>query len=415
MSLPVNVGVMGHGQPLPYQSQQANNHQSQHQASVSSPYFGSTSGGYRNAGTPLINGASLMQGYGVPMGNPYPGGAQNASQAGAPGPSAGPSNPMVGMPAGVLTGALGSTAKNNDNVTDVWKWNCESQFKAIQRVSERYNYVAVDCKFPGIVARPIGSFKSTSEYHYQTLRSNVDLLSAIQIGLSFTDEFGNAPIGTNTWQFNLHFDVNEDMCSGDGIDLLQQTGIDFARHQSDGIDPFAFGEFIISSGLVLESNINWVTFHSGYDLGYLLAIMLNKEVPVEEKGFLKALGQYFPSVWDVKYIVKVFKLSNSSQLLEVADEFQILRPGMLNNAGLNQAGSDALTAMGCFFEARRMVGDQNLSKIKGHLFGLGEPESEKTTESAPAGLSNGGPVNGAQNQSAANIFQFGKMGGGAGL
>jgi hypothetical protein len=64
-----------------------------------------------------------------------------------------------------------------------------------------------DTEFPGIVARPIGNFKSPSEYHYQTLRCNVDLLKIIQLGLTFTDSEGRLPPGIATWQFNFRFSL----------------------------------------------------------------------------------------------------------------------------------------------------------------------------------------------------------------
>ena len=208
-------------------------------------------------------------------------------------------------------------------VCNVWKRNLEDQMSILRDLVNRYKYISVDCKFPGIVARPIGSFKSTSEYHYQTLRSNVDIIEVLQIGLTFSDEFGNHPVGTSTWQFNFQFNINQDMGSSDGIELLRQSGVDFMRHEVDGIDVFKFGELLISSGLVLDESVTWITFHSGYDLGYLLSIMLNKQVPVQEKDFLGQLSIYFPSVWDVKYLTKAYKLSTKNNLHEIAEEFQV--------------------------------------------------------------------------------------------
>jgi hypothetical protein len=64
-----------------------------------------------------------------------------------------------------------------------------------------------DTEFPGVVARPIGKFETSNEYHYQTLRCNVDLLKMIQVGLTLTDENGNSPPGGGTWQFNFKFDL----------------------------------------------------------------------------------------------------------------------------------------------------------------------------------------------------------------
>jgi CCR4-NOT transcription complex subunit 7/8 len=71
-------------------------------------------------------------------------------------------------------------------IRDVWAFNVEEEMAAIREIVDRYNYVAMDTEFPGVVARPIGNFTSTSDYHYQTLRCNVDLLRIIQLGLTFS-------------------------------------------------------------------------------------------------------------------------------------------------------------------------------------------------------------------------------------
>jgi CCR4-NOT transcription complex subunit 7/8 len=64
-----------------------------------------------------------------------------------------------------------------------------------------------DTEFPGVVARPIGTFKTSSDYHYQTMRCNVDLLKIIQVGITLADEEGNFPEECSTWQFNFKFSV----------------------------------------------------------------------------------------------------------------------------------------------------------------------------------------------------------------
>jgi hypothetical protein len=64
-----------------------------------------------------------------------------------------------------------------------------------------------DTEFPGVVARPIGTFKTSSDYHYQTMRCNVDLLKIIQIGITLSNEKGEFPEDVSTWQFNFHFSL----------------------------------------------------------------------------------------------------------------------------------------------------------------------------------------------------------------
>ena len=52
----------------------------------------------------------------------------------------------------------------------MWAHNLEDEFKEICRIVADFNYVAMDTEFPGVVARPIGEFKSTSDYQYQVGR-----------------------------------------------------------------------------------------------------------------------------------------------------------------------------------------------------------------------------------------------------
>jgi hypothetical protein len=139
-----------------------------------------------------------------------------------------------------------------------------------------------DTEFPGVVARPIGSFKTSSDYHYQTMRCNVDLLKIIQIGITLSSEKGELPEDVTTWQFNFHFSVksvrgsthfcptlmlictterSEDIYGPDSVDLLQKSGIDFQKHEEFGIPPTYFAELMITSGLVLSDDTTWVSFH----------------------------------------------------------------------------------------------------------------------------------------------------------
>lgn len=52
------------------------------------------------------------------------------------------------------------------------------------------------------------------------------------------------------------------MYAQDSIELLQKSGIDFKRLENEGIDNDVFAEHLITSGLVLFSNVKWVSFHS---------------------------------------------------------------------------------------------------------------------------------------------------------
>jgi len=51
------------------------------------------------------------------------------------------------------------------------------------------------------------------------------------------------------------------MYAQDSIELLQGAGIQFARHDDEGIDPTEFAQLLITSGLVLTDEIHWLSFH----------------------------------------------------------------------------------------------------------------------------------------------------------
>ncbi|KAH9320482.1 hypothetical protein KI387_015121, partial [Taxus chinensis] len=169
-------------------------------------------------------------------------------------------------------------------IREVWADNLEEEFELIREVVDQYPYVAMDTEFPGVVIRPLGRFNSRAEHHYHTLKANVDTLKLIQLGLTFSDEEGNLPdCGTGqlcVWQFNLReFNPGEDIHAPDSIELLRQSGIDFKKNNHLGIDSKHFAELLMSSGVVLNENMRWITFHSAYDYGYLIKLLTCNYLP----------------------------------------------------------------------------------------------------------------------------------------
>jgi CCR4-NOT transcription complex subunit 7/8 len=254
-------------------------------------------------------------------------------------------------------------------IQSVWVDNLEEEMAEIRKVMETHPYVAMDTEFPGIVARPIGTFKSNSEYQFQTLRCNVDLLKIIQLGLTFSDIDGNLHPNISTWQFNFKFNLSDDMFAQDSIEMLQNSGIDFQKHAKHGIEIEKFGELLISSGLVLVDDVKWISFHGTYDFGYLLKVLTCEALPKEESEFQKLLHQFFPCLYDIKFIMKGCKILRGG-LQEVADNLDIQRIGIQH-----QAGSDSLLTSSTFFKLRKTFFEDEFDdrKYLGHLYGLGAP------------------------------------------
>jgi CCR4-NOT transcription complex subunit 7/8 len=112
------------------------------------------------------------------------------------------------------------------------------------------------------------------------------------------------------------------MYAQDSIDLLSKSGIDFKKHEEQGIDVDMFAELLMTSGMVLSSEVKWISFHSGYDFGYLLKLLTCDQLPHEESSFFKHLHVYFPCIYDIKYLMKSCK-NLKGGLQDVADELNV--------------------------------------------------------------------------------------------
>ena len=250
---------------------------------------------------------------------------------------------------------------------EVWQENLEAEFALIRDIVQTYNYISMDTEFPGTVARPIGSFNGAGDFQFQTIRVNCDLLKIIQLGLTFSNEKGELAPGVCTFQFNFAFSLGEDIYAQDSIDLLTRSGIDFARHQAEGIDPLDFAELLISSGIVLCDDIKWVSFHSGYDFGYLLKLLTCKELPTTAEEFADELQLYFNGIYDIKWLMRYCD-NLKGGLNKVAEDLEVDRTG-----AEHQAGSDSLLTQATFFKMRQLFFENELDDDK-HLniiFGIG--------------------------------------------
>ena len=260
-------------------------------------------------------------------------------------------------------------------IREVWNYNLYDAFSQICRLVGDYPFVAMDTEFPGIVAKPIGNFSTMDEYKYQLVKCNVDLLKMIQLGMTLFDGEGNRPPGVCTWQFNFKFSLNDDLYAEDSIDLLVNSGIQFEQHSTEGIEPVAFAEMLLSSGLVLMDNVTWLTFHSAYDFGYLLSQLTCQQLPESETEFLETLRLYFPNMYDIKYLMASTDNLNGG-LQKVANELRVKRIG-----SQHQAGSDSLLTGEVFFKMYQDYFSEGLDDMKynGYICGLGAGAPNSTS------------------------------------
>lgn len=249
-------------------------------------------------------------------------------------------------------------------IREVWNDNLEDEFALIRELVDDYPYIAMDTEFPGIVIQHLGN-----ESLYYTLKANVDLLKLIQLGLTFSDEEGNLPTcGTGKcciWQFTFReFNVNEDVYAHDSIELLNQSGINFKMNNEKGIDANRFSQLLMSSGIVLNENVRWVTFHSAYDFGYLLKLLTCRNLPETQDGFFDLLKVFFPIVFDIKHLMK-FSNNLHGGLNKLAELLGVERVGICH-----QAGSDSLLTCCTFMKLKEKYFNGLIGKYAGVLYGL---------------------------------------------
>lgn len=280
----------------------------------------------------------------------------------------------------------------NARIREVWAHNLAEEMEIIAKLVVDYDHVALDTEFPGVVARPL-ALPRMADFHYQTLRCNVDLLKIIQLGISLSNARGESPPGVCTWQFNFRFSLAEDMYAQDSIDLLTSHGLDFAAHGRAGIDVFAFGELLMSSGLVLDDTITWITFHGGYDFCYLLKVLTCQPLPALERDFFELLKLYFPRFYDLKVLTRASDRLHGG-LNKIAESLGCERVGTAH-----QAGSDSLLTLHIFFSTVKDVFDGRVDKDKlGQLYGLGIGGMYHLVppESTPSSMGNGSHGDAAQ-------------------
>jgi CCR4-NOT transcription complex subunit 7/8 len=253
-------------------------------------------------------------------------------------------------------------------VRHVWRENLQTEFAALRQAIVKHPIVSMDIEFPGVVARSITGPKDTP---YETLRCNVDLLSPIQIAFALADRDGNLPVvdgkEVGAWQFNFRFSLNEDMFATESIDLLERAGVEFDFLEDHGITHAAFGELLISSGLVLEEDVTFVTFHGGFALAYLLKLMTCRDMPSTVDAFVDAIHQYLPRLFDLRYAMQKVKPHWAGGSLDnLGAEFGIKREATMP---AHTAGSDAFLALKVYFamEHAKMILPQ---PMEGHIYAL---------------------------------------------
>ncbi|MBA0557053.1 hypothetical protein Golob_027109, partial [Gossypium lobatum] len=150
----------------------------------------------------------------------------------------------------------------------------------------------MDTEFPGTIFKPSKQVACEDNpvinYHY--MKSNVDALQIIQLGLSLSDA--------------------QDHYASTSIELLKRQGIDFEKNKEKGIDSRDFAKKLWDYGLVFNcyglNGITWITFHGAYDFGFMLKILTQSPLPLDLHSFVHQLAYFFGyNVFDLKHTFKL--------------------------------------------------------------------------------------------------------------
>jgi CCR4-NOT transcription complex subunit 7/8 len=295
---------------------------------------------------------------------------------------------------------LSSGAQNKITIRQVYATNFFSEMAILRELLPVYNYVAMDTEFPGVVARPMTNYRNANEYQYALIKANADKLKLIQLGLFLCDEQGNCLPDYCCWQFNFQFDTNTDQYAQDSLDLLIKSGIDFDKLSKYGIPFKLFGSSLLTSGLLLNKKIHWLSFHSTYDFAYLARIFTNAPLPLLHSTFTQLLKLYCPLLYDIKYLMRCCD-NLTGGLEKIGQLLKVHRTGQMH-----QAGSDSMLTAAVFFKIRHIYFDGviNEDKFAGIIYGLSSlptqfstPNYNNTTITANVGGGGGGSGNSNSN------------------
>lgn len=130
----------------------------------------------------------------------------------------------------------------------------------------------------------------------------------------------------------------------------------------------------MSSGLLANPLINWVSFHGQADFGYLLRVCSGMDLPENQDSFFLMCDLFFNKYFDVKEMKRDI-MGAPGGLQKVCKELNIQRVGTIHSAG-----SDSLVTSQVFFLLRKRLQNSTPNKSEDEvenlfarvLYGLGD-------------------------------------------
>ncbi|KAG8069344.1 hypothetical protein GUJ93_ZPchr0005g14498 [Zizania palustris] len=112
--------------------------------------------------------------------------------------------------------------------------------------------------------------------------------------------------------------------------------------------------------------VKWVTFHSAYDFGYLLKLLIGQKLPKTMPDILKLLHVFFDDVYNVKHMMMPYG-DLYGGLERVAATLKVERAV----GRCHQVASDSLLTWDVFWRMRELYFvKESIKSYRGVLFGL---------------------------------------------
>ncbi|CAM8997162.1 unnamed protein product [Rhodiola kirilowii] len=271
------------------------------------------------------------------------------------------------------------THKSYIQIRRVWMQNF---FQEMNTISYLINYtpfktVSMDTEFPGVLYTSSDISHRHPAAQYSLMKSNVDALNLIQVGLTLSNSAGQlATLGPHhpivVWEFAISdFDIHTHPHNQASINMLTTRCLDFQFHRTHGIHSYDLAQAMLDINLLAggSNDIHWVTFHGAYDFGYFIKALTMNKLPNTLNEFLAVVEGYFgKNVYDVKHMMRY-----DSRLYGGLEDVAA-RIGVSRVLGLgHQAGSDSLLTQMVFHKIiKEYLTDQEMfnQKIPGRIFPL---------------------------------------------
>ncbi|PIA46072.1 hypothetical protein AQUCO_01600386v1 [Aquilegia coerulea] len=227
-------------------------------------------------------------------------------------------------------------------IRKVWAHNIVGEFNLITSLLPQLPFISFDTEFPGTVYPPQNLHLPSSEL-YESVKKNVNATNIIQIGITLSN--GKTHY---VWEFNFKdFNLSRgDLHNPDSINMLRDQGIDFEKNAQEGIASEKFIYLMLCSGLLRNSKVTWVGFHTSYDFGYLIKMLNGGKLPDHLKEFVHAVRWNFGGrVYDIKHMMKECE-GLYGGLERVAKVLGVER----TSGKCHEAGSDSLLTLQTFFK-----------------------------------------------------------------